>query len=307
MVRRDLIAVVVSLGCCLGAALWSKQQLQSDAISHADPVQMVSDASGHRVPAGKYLRIAALSTIACQVLPELIALERVVLISEWHQKISPQSFKTKGIPTIASAKDVEALLAARPDIVFINGFQMQDDVIHQLREAGLQVFDLGKLDGPPSLFPAIEAMGQVLQAFQRAQRLSKSLQYRLAKVAAHLGADERRTALYLERYGDSLGGGTEGSSFYHLLRLAGLNDVAAGQGLQPWPTHRVEQILRWNPDYVITSEGSAALIQQVPGMDRLKARYIELPKGFDSTGPELLDHVEAIYQRVYEVGVNSPP
>ena len=86
-----------------------------------------------------------------------------------------------------------------------------------------------------------------------------------------------------------------------------MNDVAAGQGLQPWPTHRVEQILRWNPDYVITSEGSAALIQQIPGMDRLKARYIELPKGFDSTGPELLDHVEAIYQRVYEVGVNSPP
>ena len=67
-----------------------------------------------------------------------------------------------------------------------------------------------------------------------------------------------------------------GSSFYHMLSLAGLNDIAADKGLPPWPTHRIEQ-LTMDPEIIVTSEGSAAAIKQLPGLASLRLALSNFP------------------------------
>ncbi|TVR43683.1 MAG: ABC transporter substrate-binding protein [Planctomycetota bacterium] len=299
MAYRDALLLISAL-LLSGLAAWRQLPRPQAALAPGlESAAGVIDASGQWIPAGDYQRIAALSTVACQVLPDLISLNRIVLVSYWHQRHARSAFRTQGIPVIEGADQIEIILAARPDLVIINNFQMQPAVVDRLRRLGLTVFDLGGLEGPPTLIPNIRDLATVVGEAERGARLARQLQQRLSMVAAHVPADQRLRAIYLDRHGDQLIGGTEGSSFHHLLRYAGLEDVAAGRGLSPWPQIRAEQLLQWAPEIIVTSAGMAEHIPLLPGLRSLEARIVELPRGFDSTGPEILEHVEDLFQAVY--------
>lgn len=297
--NRDTLCLLLALGLSLTAAWWQGTAQRGRESAVPSTTEGLIDASGHWVATAPYQRIAALSTVACQVLPDLIAVDRIILVSHWHQQSARTAFRTAGIPTIGGADQIEILVAARPDLVLINNFQMQPAVVERLRALGLTVFDLGGLDGPPSLLPAIRNLGTLLQVPDRGNHLADRLQFRLQRVAATIAPEQRRRALYVDRHGDQLIGGTRGSSFYHLLTYAGLDDVAADAGLPPWPQLRMEQVLKWQPEVLVTSQGMREPLLALPGMTALNPTIVELPRAFDSTGPELLDHVELLFESIY--------
>jgi iron complex transport system substrate-binding protein len=303
---RDLVAVVavVTLSCLLPICSFRLSVSVNNNHDHTVDVTQVTDASGQIVQAGNYQRIVCASSIASQVVPELIESQRIVMVDDWYAKHSPQAFQLSNRPTLASLESVEAILAVHPDLVIINNFTMKPEVVARLRERELTVLDLGQMLGLQSLLPSIRMLGIVLRQPQRAEKLAFSITRRLDACAAHVAPDKRKNALFLMVMGNTLLGATKPSSFHDLLIAAGLNDVAADRGYPSFPQYTLEDLLTLNPDLIITQDGAAAGLRALPGSDRLHAlqtlgNLIELPNDMDTTGPHIVECAEDLCDRVY--------
>ncbi|MFW5845681.1 MAG: ABC transporter substrate-binding protein [Planctomycetota bacterium] len=306
-----LAAGLVLLASCLLA--WYGARLlelgQPDRTSSAG----VIDASGTFVPRGDYRRIACSSTIAAELLPELLPVDRLILVPTWFRDSNPRAFRvelapgpdgTAPIGTIDTLSSIEQLLAADPDLVVVNTFVAGGSArVQRLRALGITVLDLGVIHGIGTLRAQIRMLGTVCGVPERAAAIERGLLRRLATVAAHVDAEERLRAVYVAHHSGSLSGGTTGSSYHDLLRVAGLIDAAAERFQTPWPPYDPEHILGMDPDLIVTEHGRTGAILATPGLDRLRAvqagRIVELPPGTDTTALGLLPAAEFLCDAVY--------
>jgi ABC-type hemin transport system substrate-binding protein len=93
--------------------------------------------------------------------------------------------------------------------------------------------------------------------------------------------------MYLTNVGESWFGGTQGSSYGDLLRLSGIEDLAAAHGYRDWPQFSREQILGLSPPLVVTRVGGRDALCGDPVLSAVPAcapagRVIEMPSGYDS-------------------------
>ena len=113
-----LIAVVASAG--MTAAI-SKRSPQEQQPSSAGTIR---DAAGEQVRVRDYARIVSTSTIADQVLIEIIEPERLLAVSA-HTLRSQESRPYQDKIGVEHARDIETIMELRPDIVFINNENIQ--------------------------------------------------------------------------------------------------------------------------------------------------------------------------------------
>jgi iron complex transport system substrate-binding protein len=287
---------------------------RSSDVERTEQLSDITDNTGNLIPCRDYQRIACASTIAADVLPHLISVDRIVLVPEWYRNSSPQAFRTilrddqgnARIGTLASLGSIESLLAAKPDLVILNSISGgSSERIERLRELGLTVLDLGPMLGLETLLPDIHQLGQVVREAQRGADLAWRLEQRLARVAQLTPIHQRKRALYVGSMGGSLIGGTKGSSYHDLLRFAGLVDAAAGQGFSPWPNYTPEMLLSLDFDLIVTEHGHTASLLTIPGAKALRVvsepgGIVELPEGAETISLGLLPAVEALHAAVYE-------
>ncbi len=294
---------LVLLSCLIGMCRAARPAMLPD-LESAPSQAVVSDAGGHPVPVADYRRIACISPIAAQVLPDLVASERIIMVGAWHDRYSPLAFRTPDRQIIESLDSIEVLIAAQPDLVIINHLGISQSVVDQLRAQGLQVLDLGPMLGFDSLQASIALLGAVLDQEQRAAALARSLKRRLHQVAAHVGDDQQRRAVYLGTHGGRLMGGTIGSAYHDLLRFAGLIDVAAEAGFTGWPSYSAEDLYRLDPAVIVTQQDMVEALRTMPALAGLRALtdrdgLLVLPRHFDPTGPRLLDYCEMLNDMAY--------
>jgi iron complex transport system substrate-binding protein len=263
----------------------------------------VSDADGHEIPVRPYRRIVSATTIADQVLIELVEPSRVVAVTTYTLTHGARSWRYQGKLGIENARDVETILRLRPDIVFVNAFA---DVRHveRMREAGLVVFNLGDLRGLQTLLVNIEQIASVVGVRSRGESLAEDFTRRLGNVAADVEEEERERALYAGMYGGRLYGGTTGSSIHDVLTAAGLIDVAAEAGLSGSPGYTREEILVLDPPWIITNEGGEARLCEFFGLESLSACTEGQVRGVSDAlmgdpGLRMLRAAEAVHQAVY--------
>lgn len=275
--------------------------------------ESVLDHNGYVILCREYQRIICASTIAAEVLPELIGVDRILMVPDWHRKQSPRSFRTKlrdkngnpRIETLDSLASVEVLISAKPDLVLINSLNGGGgEHIQRLRSLGLNVMNLGPMLGAQTLLSNIRSLGQVLRVAHRGERLALSFERRLERVTTSVPHHNKIRALYISSMGTSLIGGTKGSSYNDLLTYAGLEDAAEDQGLSPWPNYSPEQVLDLDPDLIVTEHGHGETLRTIPGFNTLRALsrqggLVEMPPGTNTTGLGLLDAVEALHEAVY--------
>ncbi len=229
----------------------------------------VPDATGAQIAVHDYVRIVSTSTIADQVLVKLIDPRRLLAVSGHTLRTQPPAIYGDKIG-VERARDIETVIELRPDIVFINNFVDRRHV-ERFKDAGLNVFDLGPMRGLQTLLPNIRQLAAVLGVQDRGERLIAELERDFAAVAADIGDEERRLALYVGLHGDRLYGGTEGTSFHDVLIGAGLIDVAAKAGFQGWPAYTNEQILSLDPPWIVTNPQSERTLCRHPGFEALSA------------------------------------
>ncbi len=227
------------------------------------------DATGELVPLDDYQRIVAGSTVAREVLIELIEPRRLTAVVDYDLDKQPDAFRYDGIARIPTAKDAEAMLALSPDLVVVHGMR-DPSRIARMREAGLRVFDLGNMRGLVDLRPTIAQLGVLTGVPERARDLTTRFERRFAAVAADITDDQRKTAMYASVFGDRVFGGTVGSSFHELLTAARLIDVAA-ERYEGWPSYGPEDLLMVNPQVIVTQVGMGETLCRLPGADGLRA------------------------------------
>lgn len=296
-----VVAVLVAgaLATTLGARGLDRHEVRGRAHAEAS----VRDAAGARVPVRPYHRIVSGSLVADRLLLELVEPERVLAYSSYVESSSAVAHRHAGTPNVDLAGDVEALLAMRPDLVFASNF-VDPAKVARLRQAGIEVFDLGPMHGVATLLPNIRQVAAVLGCPERGEALARSFAMRLASVADDVPRAGRPSGLYLGIHASQVYGGTRGSSFHDVIEAAGLVDAAASR-YEGWPPLTSEQVLALDPDYVITQEGKAVLICRHAGLSvlracRLPGRLVEVDdRILNDPGLAMLDAAEAIRRAVH--------
>jgi iron complex transport system substrate-binding protein len=310
----NLAAVLLALGASTLLALRSSsgssgaaprrvsgQSGLAEALPLAEGGQALRDASGALIPLGPYRRVASGSSLADPILLELCAPDEVVSFSS-RAADARDAHRYAGKPSI-DARRVEALLAARPDLVLVNSL---GDLawVQKLRDAGLRVFDLGPMRGLDTFARNVLAVGWLVGRLEAARQLELAFRERLAAVARHVPAGARHGGLYLGIHGNQLFGGTRGTSYHDVLTFAGLLDVAA-RDQQGWPSFSPEQLLAMDPQHIVTQLGMGNALCQRGELGRLRAcrdpsGVIELDgRLLSDPGFGLLEASEAVHRAVY--------
>lgn len=265
-----------------------------------DSLSAVVDAGGVAVPVADYQRIASASMIADAVLPELVHPQRVVMVTAAHRDHHPQAFRTAHAAVLPHRADVEVIIRERPDLILVSNATGDPARVERARELGYTVFDLGPMRGRDTLVPNIRRLGALLGVAERGRVLSDRLATRLDRLPLHIPPDQRLRGIYAAAYGSQIYGGTLGSSYHDVLTAAGLVDVAAGAFPgQGWPQLRVEDLLRLKPQILVTQQGGAQRLRDLPGMQQVAARIVEVDGAVLGDPSLMLPAAEALQQAVY--------
>ena len=260
------------------------------AVASGPAVVTVSDARGHAVPVRPYARIASLSLTADAVLAEVVAADRVVVACAYSRGL--QARRWAGRPRLPALDDVEAVIAARPDLVI--AASTAEDRLARLQEAGIPVLIHGDMGGFADYLAATRLIATAVGAADLGERHARTLERRRAAVPVPA---VRPPVLYLAAYGDLLTGGTVGSGFHDLITAAGGQDVAALH-FRGWPTYAAEQVIALAPAVIV--HPASQDLRQRPGLDRLAVRWVALPDEVleDPTGPGLLEAADLLHDRL---------
>lgn len=225
------------------------------------------DATGERVPAAAYARIVSASTIADQVLVEILPRSRVLAVTAHTRRTSPTPWRYEGLTALEVADDVEAVLRLRPDLVVVSNV-MESRRVARLREAGVTVFDLGPMQGLASLLEDVRTLAALVGVPERGEALAARLSRRYRNIADGRFLD---AGMYLGVVGGRLYGGAAGTNYHDVLVGAGLRDLAAERGLRGWPPLTSEEVLALDPPWIVTAAGQERALCARPGLDALRA------------------------------------
>jgi iron complex transport system substrate-binding protein len=280
----------------LGTTTLPKTRLPSGAWA-------IADASGTWIPLRTYRAIVSTNLVTDRLLVELIDRPRVRAVSRAATERKRDGYRYAGLDTVDGFGPVEPILILKPDLVLTNSFGAPGTA-QRLRNAGIEVFDLGELHGVSSLAHVALGLGELLGEPERARRFVESFVARMGHVSAGLGSRPRKRALFLSILGPDLQAGTVGTSYHDIMTAAGLEDVGASE-YRGWPALTSEQVLALAPEIIVAREGSRSRVCAYPGMNRMSpcrddGQIVELPgELLDEPGPAMLDAAELLFPLVY--------
>jgi iron complex transport system substrate-binding protein len=154
--------------------------------------------------------------------------------------------------------NLEAVLAARPDLIFDFGSIAPIYVSLADRVQAQTGVPYVLIDGRfASTAPALRLMGQILGVEQRAAKLATYADATYADLDAMLAKipQEQRPRVYLARGPEGLETGVRGSINTEILERVGAINVADAPGQRGIVNVSIEQVLLWNPEVVVTWDG----------------------------------------------------
>lgn len=277
--------------------------LSVDVVSMADGRSAVVGADGVPVPLSECRRVIAGSSMAADAVLEFASSERILAIPALLAR-SEFAYRYGNVAVIDELADIEWILSLKPDLVVFNQV-METDVATRIRERGVPVFDLGSPTGAAAWARSVVELGTLCGEGERARRSAERYLRRLQAVASDVDEDERPTGLVVSSYGQQFFGGARGTSYHDVLTYAGLIDAAAG--FRHWPQYDPEEIVRMNPEWLVTTRGMEEAICGHPVIRNLDAcepsnpRVVALPEAlFADAGLRILDAAELLHRIVFD-------
>lgn len=169
--------------------------------------------------------------------------------------------------------DIEALAELKPDLFFHKASDVE--TLEAVEEIGIPAVGID-VETPENMVAAVDLMGKVCGAEERARELIDFYKERLAEVEERTsGIKEKKTAILM---GSSIGKVADGSMLQGEMieRAGGINCASDLQVTELWPTVGVEQIFTWDPDYIFItgSESAVYTVEDIlsdPAWSELKA------------------------------------
>lgn len=215
---------------------------------------------------------------------KLVATMPAIKADPWHVRVFPR-LKTIPAPFTGTGVHIEALLAAKPQVVFL--WSETDSLRDKITSLGIPVVVLSYSE-PDGLKKAVSIMGNVLGPSE-AGTASKFITYydgnvkRALAGTASLHPSKRVRVYYVS--GTLLTTEGQGTMVNAWIEIAGGVNVAARAGLRGiGATVSMEDILRWNPEVIIVRD--AGMMREITGnpqwktIDAIRERKIYVnPKG----------------------------
>jgi iron complex transport system substrate-binding protein len=266
------------------------------ALTRGASVHELADASGHVTRIRNFRRIVSGSTVADRLLVELCEPDRIVAFTAYGAAHSPFGYQYAG-KKLLEGSDVEEVIALKPDLVITNSFGTQARLA-RLRDAGIEVFDLGEARGLETLLADARSIGALVGHRERGERWATAFAQRFSRIAADIPVAERKRAIYLAVYGNQFFGAATGSSYHDILTHAGLVDAAA-EHYSGWPKYSPEEVLELNPEVIVTKAGMRQVLCGHSELANLNAcnrnRVVEIASELlDDPGPTMLEVAEEL-------------
>ncbi|MBQ3322730.1 MAG: ABC transporter substrate-binding protein [Firmicutes bacterium] len=154
--------------------------------------------------------------------------------------------------------DIEAVAELNPDVFFHKATDRE--TLDALEKIGIPAIGI-QIETPEEMITALDIMGKVCGAEEKAQTLIDYYKNRLGEIEKRtegIAEKDKKTAVVM---GTSIGKVADGSMLQgEMLERAGAINVAKDlEATELWPTAGAEQIFKWNPDYIFITGSESAL------------------------------------------------
>jgi ABC-type Fe3+-hydroxamate transport system substrate-binding protein len=211
-------------------------------------------------------RILSLDPAVTEILFALGAGPQLVGRTHWDL----YSDSARALPDVGDGirPNVEAVLATRPDLVFLYASQENRDAARALRRAGVNVVAV-KIDRIDVFRRVTELAGRLTRREDRARAVVDSVSATLERVRQATAPLPRPTVLFHVWENPLLTIG-RGSFYSELVTIAGGRNVF-GDLADPSPPVAFEEVVRRDPDVVLVSPATARALRASPKWQALPA------------------------------------
>ena len=183
------------------------------------------------------------------------------LVGRTHWDLYPA--EAAAVPDLGSGirPNVEAVLGARPDLVLLYASNDNRAAATDLRTAGVNTLSL-KIDSIAEFHRAAVLIAKVLGDSARGVIVSDSVR-RTLQMVKDATASRKKPTLFWHIWDAPLITIARGSYMHELIEIAGARNIYDDLG-EPSPMVSIEDVLRRNPDYIITGPEGAEKIRKDP-------------------------------------------
>jgi len=146
--------------------------------------------------------------------------------------------------------DIEAVVAARPDLVITLGFEQQQNLADRLKRIGYNSLTVN-IEKVSDLFAAIERIGAAAGRRRQANELISRIRTKLRQLASLLGGEAKVRVLWVVQREPLRVAGRD-TFVNEMIELAG-GENAIGPTVHKYPPIGSEQVIACNADVIIES------------------------------------------------------
>ncbi len=234
-----------------------------------------------KIVSGYYITTSLLIALGCT--DQVVGIEAKAASRNIYALAAPTMLD---LPNVGSAKDfnLEACIAMEPDLVILP--KKLSEPAETLSSMGIPVLLVNPESGE-QLREAISLIGQAVGKTDRAQALLDFYDAQEAALADTLVGQDAPT-VYLASSSDVLSTATAKMYQNQLISAAGGTNVGAELEDTYWATVSYEQLLAWNPDYIVLVPEASYTVEDVcadPQLAGLSAvqngRVLQMPTSFE--------------------------
>jgi iron complex transport system substrate-binding protein len=210
----------------------------------------IEDINGEKlvIPA-RPKRIVSQTLLTDELLFDLTTPDRIasVTTASLDPKYSNVLEKVKA-SNVQVAADAEQILRLQPDLIFVASYT-RAEIVELLRAAKAPIIRFTNFEKLDDIKRNIRTAGYAIGEDERTESLIEEMEESIKDIQEHIPKSGKppRVLSY------SLSGNTAGigSSFDTITSLVGAINVASEQNLKGFPQISAEQLLAWQPDYIV--------------------------------------------------------
>ncbi len=191
-------------------------------------------------------RIIAMAPNLTEILFALGLQDNIVGVTEYSNH--PPAARQKPVMGTFWQPNIEAVVAARPDLVVALGFNQQAGLAHRLSRLNFNTLTVD-IETISQLFDAIEKIGTVTDKTAAARRLIERLRSNFDNISRRVADGHRPKVLYIIQIEPLRVAGRQ-TFINELIELAG-GENAIGRTIKKYPPDGLEQVIASNPDVII--------------------------------------------------------
>ncbi|WP_028777860.1 ABC transporter substrate-binding protein [Shimazuella kribbensis] len=210
--------------------------------------------------------------------------------------------EVKSLPKVGDMTiNAEKVVAQKPDIIFasmLNG----KETIDKLKKLGLTVFvlDANSIKG---VYQSIDLAGQVTNQLNQSDQLIGKMEQEKLKVFREVAQAKKNKLVKVWIESDpSLYTAGKGTLLNELITIAGGDNVA--KNIAGWPQISSEQVVKWNPDVIVSMYGDTSVIKNRAGWSTVNAvkekKIISIdPNIISRPGPRIIEAMQQLAKTFY--------